>query len=157
MSNFDEFYIWFHFIIWLRNQPNKRTAGQSSCSVIGSWVTSGHLSAPGCSGSRFCCYKIQNPWNTSFRNPKSLDSFPACPWDCSLCSPCSITGWLCPVLAPGGHPWLSLQPVLVCWWHSFLPQNLCSRASFSLPGFSLHRTTVGVRHVPTICQGLKPA
>lgn len=151
----------FTLLFDYKTNQTKRHTGWSSRGVVGSWVTSGHLSAPGCSGSRVCCYRI-HPWNPSFRNPKSLDSFPACPWDCSPCSPCSVTRWLCPILAPGcpcpgGQPWLSLQSFPVCWWRSFLLQNLCSRASFSLPQFLLHRTTVGVRHVPTICHGLEPA
>lgn len=45
-----------------KTNQTKGHTGWSSRSVVGSWVTSDHLSAPGCSGSRVCCYKI-HPWN----------------------------------------------------------------------------------------------
>lgn len=51
----------------------KGHTGWSSCSVVGSWVTSGYLLPPGYTGSTVCCYKIHvlgflsgDPWNPKF-------------------------------------------------------------------------------------------
>lgn len=123
-------------LYYLIAKPTKQkdTLAEVLAALLGAgWL---HLSAPGCSGSRVCCYKI-HPWIHHSGIPKvwtaslpalgaALPAVLAASWSSS---PLSLQpGCPCPGASLGCPCSQSL-----CWWHSFLPQNLCSRASFSLP------------------------